>query len=494
MKPYGAITRCPLILLVVITGLLSGCAANPVTGDSDFVMMSEADEIAMGRNAHPEVLKQYAVYDNQPLQDYIQEVGEKLAANSHRSNLIYRFTLLDSVEVNAFALPGGYIYITRGLLAYLNSEAELAAVLGHEIGHVTARHSVRQISAARAASIGYAIGSIFSPGLGTQLGQNVFNILGNAWLSGYGREHELEADRLGAEYLARSGYDPQAMIGVIGVLKDQEEFERQLAKEEGRDPHIYHGVFASHPDNDARLQEVVASAEAFRTEESTTVNREPFLHMIDGLVFGNSERDGILRGNTFYHHDLGIALTLPSEWHVDNLPDRIVARINSGDALLQISTEDLNKRISPREFMEERLKLKEIGAGEEIHPDGLDGYTGIAQLRRTPFGSRKGRVSVVFFNDRAFIFVGATKDKGSPEPEDEAFLAAVNSFHALTAEEQILARAIRLKIVSAESGMSFAELATQSRLHSHAEEQLRLLNHYYPGGEPEPGQLIKIVE
>ena len=105
MKPYGAITRCPLILLVVITGLLSGCAANPVTGDSDFVMMSEADEIAMGRNAHPEVLKQYAVYDNQPLQDYIQEVGEKLAANSHRSNLIYRFTLLDSVEVNAFALP-----------------------------------------------------------------------------------------------------------------------------------------------------------------------------------------------------------------------------------------------------------------------------------------------------------------------------------------------------------------------------------------------------
>ncbi|MEQ1555916.1 MAG: M48 family metalloprotease, partial [Gallionella sp.] len=157
LKRYG--------LLWLLLSLLAGCAQYPVTGGADFVMMSENQELEAGRAADVEVRKQYLVYADEALQNYVNRVGQKLAAHSHRPNLSYHFTVLDSTEINAFALPGGYVYITRGILAYLNSEAELAAVLGHEIGHVTARHGVRQQSAAQAANIGLTIASIFVPQL-----------------------------------------------------------------------------------------------------------------------------------------------------------------------------------------------------------------------------------------------------------------------------------------------------------------------------------------
>ena len=162
--------------LFIISGLIlsslltTGCSTNPVTGNKDFVTISEDQEIAMGRQGHGDVMKRYSLYENPELQNYVETVGRKLAAKSHRSGLVYRFHVLDSTEINAFALPGGYIYITRGLMSYLNSEAEFAAVLGHEIGHVTARHSVRQASASQVAGIGATIGAIF-PSTATNTGR-----------------------------------------------------------------------------------------------------------------------------------------------------------------------------------------------------------------------------------------------------------------------------------------------------------------------------------
>ncbi|MEE9551515.1 MAG: M48 family metalloprotease, partial [Gammaproteobacteria bacterium] len=293
-------------LLLIFLSANYGCAANPATGQQDLVLMSEQKEIALGRKTHQQVLQQYIVYDDPELQTYVQKTGERLASNSHRNNLVYRFTVLDSKDVNAFALPGGYIYITRGLMAYLNSEAELAAVLGHEIGHVTARHSVRQYSTTQLANIGATLAAILIPGMNA-VGNQLVQLFGTALLSGYGREHELEADRLGAEYLARTDYDPQAMLRVIRVLKNQELFETQLAKAEGREPRIYHGLFSTHPDNDTRLQGVIAHAGKFQKTQSSYTGREGFMEKIDGMVFGDNTREGILRGLKFYHPDLGFA-------------------------------------------------------------------------------------------------------------------------------------------------------------------------------------------
>lgn len=235
---------------------LSHCAQNPVTGDKDFVLMSEAQEIQMGLQAHKDVLKEYPALDNAALQAYVTEVGQRLAQQSHRPQLQWHFTVVDSPDVNAFALPGGYVYITRGIMAYLNSEAELAGVIGHEIGHVTARHGVRQQSAQTAAGLGAVLGSVLVPGLGNQAGANLLQTLAQAWTAGYGREHELESDRLGAQYLARTGYSPQAMIDVIGVLKNQELFAADEARRDGRQPRSYHGTFDTHPSNDTRLKQV----------------------------------------------------------------------------------------------------------------------------------------------------------------------------------------------------------------------------------------------
>ena len=483
--------RTVLILTVFVFLLkwITGCAVNPATGQSDFVLMTEEQEIAIGRDENKKVLQYYSAYKDKALQDYVQKVGDDVANKSHRNNLVYRFTVLDSNEVNAFALPGGYIYITRGLMAYLNSEAELAAVLGHEIGHVTARHAVRQHSAATATGL---LGTILSAATGVQGTGDLFNVLGTALVRGYGRDHELESDRLGAEYLARTGYDPQAMFNVIRVLKNQEEFETKLAKTENREPRIYHGVFSTHPDNDTRLKEVVDSAKSLKANGVKT-NKQLYLDKTNGLVFGHSEEQGILRENHFYHKELGIALDLPEGWRVINQPDALVAHTANNDAFIHMTMQDLNKRITPREFMEQRLKLTGIVEGKEITVNGNKGYTGLATLK-TGFGSRQGRVSVIYFNNNAFIFAGASKDANAPRQYDNVIMKSVNSFHALTSAEMKYASALRLKLVKVNGNTRFEKLAKSSRLTNYAEDQLRLLNSYYPSGEPDTGSYIKIVE
>ena len=471
------------LLLLTVLLQLGACATNPVTGEQ---------EIALGRQTHQQVLDQYGVYDDPELQVFVQQVGERLARKSHRNNLIYRFTVLDSDEVNAFALPGGYIYITRGLMAYLNSEAELAAVLGHEIGHVTARHSVRQYSATQMANIGATLGAIFIPGMNNAAANQLVNIFGTALLRGYGREHELEADRLGAEYLVTSGYEPKAMLDVIGVLKNQEVFESQRAKAEGREPRIYHGVFSTHPDNDTRLQEVVGHADALKTGDTTYVGKGVFLDQLDGVVFGDSPKEGISRGNNFYHEDLGFTFSFPRGWNMTNRPDRLLITAPGGEAMLQLSAEDLNKRISPRQFMIERLGLNNLSNDSAINIHGNEAHTGTTTIN-TSFGQRLARLTVIYFNNRAFILAGITKDPQAITRYDTVFLDSMKSFHAMTPNERILAQPLRLKITEVED-TSFAALAKQSPLKQYAVEQLRLLNALYPDGEPEPGSLIKIVE
>ena len=307
---------CSLLLVQ-----LSGCATNPISGERDFVLMTERQEIDAGDRYHREILKQYKVYGDSNLQAYIQQVGQELAKNSHRKQLNFHFTVLDSPEVNAFALPGGYVYITRGMMAYLNSEADLAGVLGHEIGHVTARHSVRQQGASQVIGL---LGGILDKEIGQAPGRGLMSQLGTAITRGYGRDHELEADRLGAEYLAHIGYAPEHMIDVIGVLKNQALYEEERARREGRKAQTYHGLFASHPKNDKRLREVINAARQLQSGPGRDPDRERYLRQIDGLVFGQNAADGIVRDQAFYHAELDITLLAPKNWRIENRPERLL--------------------------------------------------------------------------------------------------------------------------------------------------------------------------
>lgn len=493
MNPANRFQHLFFVFILFGALLTGGCAQNPVSGTSEFVLMSESEEIRVGRTSHGKIIKEYGKYDNPQLQAYVQKVGERVASQGHRPELVYRFTVLDSDEVNAFALPGGYIYITRGMLAYLNSEAQLAAVLGHEAGHVTARHSVRQYTAQQATSLGLTLGGIFVPELGARGVGDLLNLVGGALLRGYGREHELEADRLGAEYIAKSGYDPKAMIDVIRVLKNHEQFEKQRAKAEGREANVYHGLFSTHPDNDTRLKEVVASANVFtRPGVSYRSGRAELLTRLDGLVFGPGEREGVLRGNRFYHRELDMGLTFPAGWRIENRSDGLTARPQTNDAQLKIILEDLNRRIPPRDFLRKRLKLKDLQDGKSIHAGSLPGYTGTVRLR-SKSGSRPGRITVIYYRDNAYIFIGAAKDKKKLRQYNHDFLATARSLHALTGGERALARARRIALIRAKKNTRYGELARKSPLPNYPRAQLRLLNGHYPNAEPRPGDWIKLV-
>ncbi len=476
------------LLLILLTTGLSGCATNPVSGKQDFVLMSEAEEIRLGRKYHQQVIKEMPLYADRKLAAYVEQVGQRVARSSDRPQLNFRFTLLDSTQVNAFALPGGYIYITRGLLAYLNSEAELAAVLGHEIGHVTARHSVRQQSAATVTGVA---GAILQAATGVQASQDLFNILGKAVLSGYGREHELESDRLGARYLARAGYDPQAMIEVIGVLKNQELFEKQRAREEGREPRAYHGVFASHPENDQRLQEVVGEAGHLKVNGTPRVARGEFLNYFDGLAFGDSEANGIVLKGRFLHKPLDFGLDFPRDWSIENQPDRLIALAPKQKAYLEVRVDSPKTRQSPHQYLQKQ-GFKTVRNGHNLTIAGRQAYSATTQLN-TKFGKRTARLVVIYDGSKAFLFVGLSRDKDGQARYDNAFLQIARSYHKLSAAEKKAARGLHIEVITAKPGTRFAELARRSPIPKHAEAQLRLLNDLYPNGEPVSGKRLKIV-
>ncbi|ARS47390.1 M48 family metalloprotease [Ectopseudomonas hydrolytica] len=473
------------LTLCLICSWLAGCAVNPATGRTDFVMMSERQELDLGARYNQEILKQYPRYEDAKLQAYIQRVGERVARSSHRNQLNYVFTLVDSPDINAFALPGGYIYIHRGLLAYLNSEAELAAVLGHEVGHVTARHSVRQQSQSTAWSL---LGHAAAIGTGVGAVGDLTNVMGNAFVRGYGRDMELEADGLGAQYLARSGYDPQAMIEVVKVLKNQEDFARAQAAKRGEAPAAggYHGLFDTHPDNDRRLQEVIGPARALAVGNQE-VGRDAFLQMLDGLVFGDSAASGIRRGRHFYHGELDFTLSYPQGWQLVNRPDVLIGHSADEQAFIAMTLEPADKRLTPAEFLRKRAGSQRLVAGEELRLGALQGYTAVLQ------GQSARRVAVIYRDDNAYLFIAAVRGRASLETEDQRFLEVIRSYRPLKADERKLAEPVRLHLVRAKAGQSLAALAKEVPQQGNGEAQLRLLNGLYPDGVPRAGDWLKTL-
>ena len=471
------------IFLLIILALLSNCSVNPVTGKQDFVMISENQEIQMGREYNAQILKQNPVYQDQELQDYVQSIGESLAVKSHRPNLIYRFTVLDSPDINAFALPGGYIYINRGLMSYLSTEEELAAVLGHEIGHVTARHSVKQYSQSQLMGI---LSTAIEINAGRTAG-NIANLASGALLSGYGRDMELEADDLGAQYIYQEGYSPEGMYEVLSVLKDQEMYSKKIAKQRGQEPKSYHGVFASHPSNDLRLQEVLNNV-SVSFQKGEKKKEDFYLKKIEGMVFGDSEQSGIKRGDEFFHGPLNLYLASPNTWEIINTPNQLIFSSPLGEAILQMTLEDLNFKESPRAYM--KRFASNAYEDEDIQVNGFEGFK--AKVNRS---GRVTRMAVLFKDDQVYQFVGYLKDKGSSlSLFDSQFLGIINSFRTLNENEKDLSKPLKHKSYRVQAGDTYDYLASKSNINLNAEDQLRLINGDYPDKELTTGRIIKIIQ
>ncbi len=463
-------------LIIAMAFILSACAGNP-TGGANFVLMSESAELEKGRELHAEMLQQNPIYQDPELQAYVEKIGQKMAAVSHRPELDYVFTIIDSPDINAFALPGGFVYVNRGLLTYLNSEAQLAAVLGHEIGHVTARHAVRQQTAARSANAA-SIALIFATGVDMR---ETTSLISGALISGYGRDMELEADSLGAEYLSKAGYNPLAMVQVIEVLKNHEDFTKRTSN---RTAVSYHGLFASHPRNDTRLQEVVGKAgelsELQESEEDPVVFRE----QITGLIVGPSPQNaaGGDQRNRYYQSLFNYTLLLPEGWSKQETTTTMTSASIDGNSMIKVEAQRLQQSKEPRLFIRENLGIENLQQSEALSQFGLSGFTGI-----NPENSE--RVAVLYYGPRAFILTA----KAGEGISDEVLMESVRSFRPIARNEALFANPVQISYIQADGKITYADLARQTRLTEHQEDMLRLLNGDYPFGEPDAGQWVKIV-
>ncbi len=465
--------------------LLTGCALNPVTGQRDFALVSESEEIEQGRRFHAEIVRRYGVYDDPALQVYVDGIGQRLARASHRAHLKYSFTVLDSPEINAFALPGGYIYVTRGILAYLDSEAELAGVLGHEIGHVTARHSVRQQSGQFATGL---LGVLIAGATGSSNLANIGEAIGTGIVRGYGRDHELEADRLGAEYLHAIGHDPEIMLGVIGVLKDQEVYEVERAKQEGREPNVYHGVFSTHPRNDQRLKTVVRAARKLAAQNYRDIDRATYYRMIDGLAWGPSARQGIVDGRRFSHPELRFAIDLPAGWQTVNLDDFLQARDPESGAVVQVGVVDRKSDESLPQLLRRLVRDGEI----EVERTS---YGALAETRVQIRGGAQqpALLGAIALDGRAVLTLLGTAPADRFDANRARLLAVNESFTRLDQAAIDAIRINRLRIVDASRYPGFVALARASALEGDAEDQLRLLNRAFPDGDLRDRERVKTV-
>ena len=270
--------------------------------------------------------------------------------------------------------------MNRGLLVNLNSEAELAGVLGHEIGHITARHPARRQARGVAASLGAMAAAILT---GSNAIGQLANIGAQAWMMGYGRENEMEADRLGMKYMVKAGYNPESIGDVFTMFQAGEKFERQRAAEEGREPRLYHGVFSSHPSPDERAVQAAKGAANIKDAppEGWLERHDEYLTVINGIAYGTSKAQGVVRDNRFYHADMGITVAFPRGWTIENQRDRLIAFTPKKDAIMQIMIDAKPDKQAPREFLLTKLKGQSTFKGEPFTTADGEGYMIVARTR-----------------------------------------------------------------------------------------------------------------
>jgi len=474
-----------LLLVVLASAVLAGCTTNPVTGERQLVSMVSAEkEAAAGAQAHPKITAAFGgVYDDPQIGLYVAQVAQKLAHASGRP-VSYRLTVLDSPVVNALALPGGYVYVTRGLLALAGDEAELASVLGHEIGHVDARHSAQRQTAAMGASV---LGAVLGAVVGSQAVNQVVGAGGRGILASYSRDQEFEADALGVRALARAGYDPYAAASFLEKMGAEENLRAQIAG--GRGDADKSDWLASHPATPDR----VAAAEARAAETGAAPatlprQKDAYLTAIDGMIYGDSPAQGMVRGRAFLHPQTGFAFSAPRGSKLVNTPQAVGIQ-GPGKSVAKFDAASKAAEMGIRQYLTSdwaaRVELTQV---REFEINGMPAAGAFARI-----GAYQARLVVIEYTPTQVyrFLIGvlpATHDAQMPLFDD-----MVMSFRRLSAREAAAIKPYRLRIVTVRPGQSVAELAARMSLPDFKEERFRVLNGLRPGDVLAPGARVKIV-
>ncbi|CAA7614552.1 M48 family metalloprotease [Magnetospirillum sp. SS-4] len=479
-----------LAAAMLSVSLLSSCQVAPGTGQSNFNIMSEEEEAEIGAEAHPEILGQFGgAYNDPGIQAYVAGLGQRLVAQSETPKAKYRFTVLNSPVVNAMALPGGYIYVTRGLMALADDEAELAGVIGHEIGHVTGRHTAQRHSQAVAANVASGVlGAAVSIFTGVSGVGDLAGIAAQAYVQGYSRDQESEADTLGIRYMHKGGWHPGYMATFLGKLRDQARLEALLA---GRLPDVIdeHSMFASHPRLIDRVQEAAALAGKDGSHQGA-VGRDLYLSRIDGLLYGDDPSEGVVRGRVFSHGDLGIRFEAPEGYRLVNGAKAVTAQHSDGSAIQFDMGPEAHGDMT-NYLQSQWAKGVRLAGIEAITINGMPAATGLTRLN-TKKGAMDARLLAVRDGKAVYRMLFLTPPQLTAR-HVEGQRRATYSLRRLTKDERTDIRPLRVKVVTVKAGDTVETLAGRMAYDDRRLERFRVLNGLAEGEAPAPGRKVKLV-
>lgn len=460
------------------------CVKNPVTGGRQLALISESQEIAIGQESHPEVLAEFGSVEDQALQEYFSRIGLEMAKISHRPDLPWKFTVLDSPVVNAFAVPGGYIYLTRGILAYMNNEAELAGVMGHEIGHVTARHSVTQISQQELLGLGLGLGSVFSSRF-RQVSSLAEMGLGVLMLK-YSRDYERQSDQLGIQYMAQAGYDPAQMSRLFQVFEG-------LREDQGA---AIPNWLSSHPGPPDRIQATAAAAEKVKQENpgrQYKVNSDALISRIDGIVHGENPREGFVENGRFYHPDLRFQLEVPQGWKVQNTKSAVAFVEPGGNAMVQLTLVPPKEGQTPEAVggtiaRQEGIQFIE---GAPLRINGNAAYQGRYRMQADA-GTVEVLAAIISYGQNMYQLAGMAP-ASAYSSFARSFDGTIRGFRELIDARALSVQPDRIRIYRARKGETLRGIMKSQPQSAMTVEDLALLNRLDPDQALNAGTSVKLV-
>jgi predicted Zn-dependent protease len=490
-----------LVLLTAALGaVVSGCgttATSPATGRTFSTPISEQQEAQLGREEHPKILEEFGgEYKEKPeLTTYVSSIGQFIAATSERKDVKYTFTVLNTPDVNAFAVPGGYIYTTRGLIALANNEAELASVLGHETGHITARHTAERAGQAQQTQIGVLgavlLGAVLGGQTGADLAGGLASQYGQMRLASYSQEQEFEADSLGVRYMKRATYDPQASASFLAALRAQTQLEAQLA---GKDPNVVDdtNMMATHPRTIDRVQRAIQ--EAGGTQPGAMLERDIYLQKIDGMIFGDDPAQGVIAGGKFVHPPLRFAFEVPGGYKLVNLPTVVAIKGPKGTLgnLTLASPQPSGSLVAAMRNYDPKGNIV-FNNIETITINGMEAATGVTRVNTRSGSANYRAVLIRHPSGKVYEFVFLSlADLGARYDRD--FQKIAFSFRQIDANEaQQYNRAQRIRIVTVKAGDTVQSLSSRMVVADGKEGWFRVLNGLTNGQQVQPGQKVKIV-
>lgn len=471
-----------VFLLASIVVFFNKCATNPVTGKKQVVLMSEEQELAMGREADPQIVAQFGLYENAALQSFITEKGKAMAAISHRPNIPYSFKIVDSEVINAFAVPGGYVYFTRGIMAHFNNEAEFAGVLGHEIGHIAARHSVEQQRNALFSQLGLIAGIVIAPEL-AQFAEPLSQGLGLMMLK-FGRDAERESDKLGVEYSTKIGYDAHQMAQFFSTL------ERKGAESGSAE---LPNFLSTHPNPGERLQTVHQLATEWQRQTNLTnpqVGRNSYLQRIDGLIYGEDPKGGYLENNVFYHPVLKFQFATPAGWAYQNAPQAVQFASKDGKALMMLTLAQGASLQEAAGAVVQQYKMT-VQESREVTVNGLRALAVVADVQQQQGVIRTLSYFIQFGGNIYHIMgISAAADFNAYVPQ---FNNTMQSFRELTDAAKINKKPQRVRIRTINQSTTLEQALRSYGTPANKLEEYAILNGMKLSDNIPSGTLIKVI-